>query len=222
MKNPNESIPPKEHFVQTSVYEGNVVFQNGKDFKILIESRMTWDAIVVLYTKIGEDTYRVESIEELVSSVPKIKSIEIPHKVYLSIDGEMVVANLTEVFSSGGRGNKKPIIFQVKLIIMEKVYRTSDCETLTDAIWELDEIMSQDLKKGWRLFSCYDCRFSYFARSYLNSDRMYWCSRDVSTKDLEEIESKGKFASQKSLFAGVYYVDAFHYCAAWTAKKPIK
>jgi hypothetical protein len=83
---------------------------------------------------------------------------------------------------------------------------------LTDAYVELQEIT--ELVARWWLCTCFDCKYSGHARDYCLSDREYWCYRDVPDA-YAEIAAKGKYASQEARFAGDYFVDAFHTCAAW-------
>lgn len=176
---------------------------------LLWESRTTVDRKRMLYTIFDDQVVRVNSINEFLFAYPKCLSLSIPHDVKVLWNGESQFAKLTETFSL----QADRVVMKLCLVIGGTTYLTEDCDSLTDAIWELDEIIGDQIK--WWLQTCYDCIYSRPAFLFPVSDRDEMrCYRDVPDA-FEEVKRQGKFASISSLQAGHYFIDAYHACAAW-------
>jgi hypothetical protein len=139
--------------------------------------------------------------------------LSIPHTIHMLWNGEVKQAEVTEIFRPRPNvGHSLFAALQLRLVIEGRKYETSLCNTLQDAVWELQEIT--EAKADWWLRTCYHCQYAGQARDYATSDREYWCYRDVPDA-FAEIQAKGKYASREALYAGSYFVNAFHVCAAW-------
>jgi hypothetical protein len=199
-------------FADFRVHTATYRTQQGET-TILLEIRMMANEEHLLFTMVGDQEIRVGSIYELLHTLPSLVSLSIPHEVHLLWNGEIKQAELTEIFRPRPSvGYPLFAALQLRLAIEDRNYETSLCNTLQDAVWELQEITKA--QADWWLRTCYHCQYAGQARDYATSDREYWCYRDVPDA-FAEIQVKGKYASQEALFAGNYFVNAFHTCAAW-------
>ena len=178
---------------------------------LLWESRTTTDEKFTLYTVLDGQEVRVNSISEFLFAHPKCLSLSIPHDIQVLWDGKSQSAELTEDFSL--QSEPSSVVIKLCLVIGNSRYETEECDTLTDAIWELGEIIDGDIK--WWVQTCYHCIYSRPAFLVPMSDRdELRCYRDVPDA-FEEVKHRGKFADASALHAGHYFVNAFHSCAAW-------
>lgn len=176
---------------------------------LLWESRTTAGEKRVLHTIFEGQVVRVNSLDEFLLANPECLSLSIPHDVKVLWNGESQFAKLTEILSL--RADR--VVMKLCLVIGGTTYLTEECDSLTDAIWELDKIIGE--KTEWWLQACYHCIYSRPAFLFPVSDRDEMrCYRDVP-EAFEEVKRLGKFAGISALQAGHYFVDAFHACAAW-------
>lgn len=181
--------------------------------RISIETRINASGEELFFTKINQVEYIAGSIFELMRKIPSIKSIRIYRNVSALWKEDLTSIELIEAFRlSQALEEETSISYQLYVSIENEKYSTGICETLTDAIWELQEILSP-ISQFW-LCTCFHCFFAHHPLDYMNTDRLYWCYRDVP-EAMSEINAKGKAASPASWFAGTYYVNAFHTCAGW-------
>ena len=182
---------------------------------LLWESRTTTDEKRTLYTILNGQEVHVNSINEFLLTHSKCLSLSIPHDVQVLWNGKSQSAKLTETFSL--QSESISVVINLCLVIDNSRYETEECDTLTDAIWELEERIGGGIK--WWMQTCYHCLYSRPAFLVPVSDRDEMrCYRDVPDA-FEEVKRQGKFASISALQAGHYFVDAFHSCAAW---RPLK
>ena len=199
-------------FVSTRVYTA-VCQRNGKEELILIESRQSELEKTLVFTVVDGKQIRIGSMLELVQSLPLLESLSMRHIIRVLWNNEFRDAELVETLVPSRVADDTSLpSLKLALVLEGKTYETTLCDVLTDAYIEMHE-MTEDVA-AWRWCTCFCCRYARHARFYSNSDRQYWCYRDVPDA-LAEIEAKGKSASSESRFAGNYYVDAFHTCAAW-------
>jgi hypothetical protein len=203
---------PSKNFTAFSIYEATYRTEQGED-TILLEFRTMPNEQQVLFTVIDNKQIRADSIHELVYSLPSLVSLGIPHSVRLLWNGNIKLAKLIETFRPS-QDIEYPSFasLQLRLVVDNKTYETALCNTLQDAIWELQEMT--EAEAAWWLRTCYHCQYSGQARDYALSDREFWCYRDVPDA-FAEIQAKGKYASREARQAGRYFVNAFHACAAW-------
>lgn len=146
----------------------------------------------------------------------KCLSLSIPHTLYVLWNSVPKAAELVETFVPAPAS---PSFVNVKLslVVDGNVYETEACDTLTDAIWELDEAIGEEIE--WLLQTCYDCLYSRPAFLTPVSDRDHMrCYRDVP-EAFAEVRRQGKNASAEALHSGHYFVNVFHTCAAWQPGK---
>jgi hypothetical protein len=181
---------------------------------LLCESRVLADGQQVFYTNVDGSEIYANSIHDFVRNDTKCISLSIEHPVYVGSKGETNEAILTEQFIRAENDNIAPIHFKTILSIGDKLYESDECDTLTDSIEELLEILGKDQR--CRLQICHCCNFSWPAFLHPVSERdELRCFRDAPVDLFEEVLAKGKFASKNARFSGHYYVNAFHRCAAW-------
>jgi len=199
------------NFVSTRVHEA-VYKTEHEEQTILLEFRQFLSENELVYTIVKEREFRVTSMHELVYALPSLVSLSLSHSIRLFWNGVIKKATLIEVFMPS-RTQQPPLAnLQVKLILDDKSFQTTSCNTLQDAIWELQELTNTEAE--WRLCTCYHCQYSGYARDYANSDREYWCYRDVPDA-VTEIQTSGKVIRHETRWAGAYFMDAFHTCAFW-------
>ena len=214
----SESLSKPDHiqpFASFNKFWATHRTQHGEQ-TLLWESRRTIDEKQILYTVFDKDEVRVSSINDFLFAYPKCLSLSIKHNVNVLWNGELKHATLSEIFSL----QSEPLrcVLKLCLAIGDTRYETEYCDSLTDAIWDLDEIINDNVT--WWLQTCYDCIYSRPAYLFPVSDRDEMrCYRDVPDA-FEEVKNQGKFASNSALHAGHYFVDAFHSCAAWKPPAP--
>ena len=182
---------------------------------LLWESRITVDQKHDFYTIFDDQEVHVNSINDFLFTHPKCLSLSVPHDVQVLWNGKSQFAKLTEIFSL--QPEKPSVVIRLSLDISDLSYLTGECDALTDAIWELEEIIGESTK--WWIQTCYHCAYSRPAFLVPMSDRDEMrCYRDAP-EAYKEVKLRGKFASTIALHAGHYFVSAFHSCAAW---KPLQ
>lgn len=204
------------NFASFRVYEA--IYRTAqKEEEILLEFRGSANEEELVFTVIDNRPIRVGSIHELVHMLPELVSLSIDHSVRLVWNGEIKKVKLTEIFSHSQDPNHPQVAsMQLRLVVDGKSYETTVCDTLTDAIWELRELTEKVAE--WDLYACFNCEYAGHAQEYSNSDREFWCYRDVP-EAIAGIHAGVKYANQKARFAGRYFVDAFHTCAAWQPRR---
>jgi hypothetical protein len=207
-----EKLPENAaHFVSSHIQEA-VYKTEYEEQIILLESRQFPTEEELLFTIVNDQEFRVPSIHELVYALPSLMSLSLSHSIRLFWNGVIKKATFIEIFTPS-RTQRPPLAdLQIKLAIDDKSFQTTICDTLQDAIWELHDLTRTEAE--WRLYTCYHCQYSGQARDYLVGDRQYWCYRDVPDA-IAEIKARGKPIRSETRWAGAYYVDAFHTCAAW-------
>jgi hypothetical protein len=204
------------NFVAVSAFEA--IYRTEQDEQTLIwESRISPDRKATLFTRIGNKEIRVGSIHEFVLEDSRCISMTVPHKVRVVWNGSPTAAELLEVFIPAPSDKLAPVHIKVSLTIGDASYESVECDSLTEAVWELDEMIGPTVE--WSLQTCFDCIFSWPAFLGPTSERdELRCYRDAP-EAFEEIRAKSKFASQKAREAGHYFVNAFHTCAGWKSLK---
>jgi hypothetical protein len=193
--------------VQDAVYKTEHEQQN-----ILLEFRKFPSESELVFTIVNEQDFRVASIHELVYALPSLVSLSLSHSIRLFWNGASKNATLIELFMPSYTHRPTSADLQLRLILEDESYQTTACDTLQDAIWELQE--QTKLEAEWRLCTCFHCLYSGYARDYAVSDREYWCYRDVP-EAVTEIQTNGKVVRNDTRWAGAYFMDAFHTCAFW-------
>ncbi len=199
------------NFVSSHVQEA-VYRTEHEEQIVLLESRQSPTEEEILFTIINGQEFRASSIHELVYALPSLVSLSLSHSVRLLWNGFIKKAVLVEIFTPSHTQRPPLADLQLRLIIDDKSFQTTACDTLQDAVWELHELIGDEVK--WWLYTCYSCQYSGYARDYLVSDRQYWCYRDVP-EAVSEIQAIGRAHRLRARWSGAYFVDAFHTCAAW-------
>jgi len=106
---------------------------------------------------------------------------------------------------------------KIRLIRDNLQFESEASDTLTDAICDIQEEVEPDVDL-W-LMTCFHCKFAGHALNYLVGDREFWCYRDAP-EAFEDVLKRGKSAKMSSRFAGAFFVNAFHTCAAWELRQP--
>lgn len=205
-----------QNFVSVSVYNALYETEQGEQ-EIVLELRVKSDRSKQLFTIIDSQHIYSDSIQALLLARPNCKLISISHSIVLVWNEEKKNATLVEAFCKDKHTSKLCVI--LKMTCEGLTYETSECDTLSDAISELHELTGQSIT--WHLQTCYDCRLSDLAFLGPTDERdELRCYRDAPEALQEEVETKYKFASLEALNSGVYFVSAFHRCAAWKPMRP--
>ncbi len=183
------------HFVSTRVLEALCKTQKGEQ-ALLIEVRQSADEKETYFTVADGQEVRAPSIHHLVQLLPDLVSLTLPHAVSLLWNGTVKNATLIEILRRSSAQPYPLADVTVRLSIEGELFETTPCDALQDAIWELHELSDSQ----WRLRTCYHCILAGLARDYLNTDRWYWCYRDVPDA-IEEILTKGRPESSRWLGA---------------------
>lgn len=210
-----------EKFVAVDHFEAIYTTEQGEQ-SILVEARTMIDAIrgtSLVYTVIDGQPVRSTNIYSLVIEQPGCISLSIVHHLDVLWNGSIKRGELTEIIYPTPDDKSYPYSVILSLIIDDVTYRTTPCDILQDAVWELQEILEADGIDLW-FRTCYHCNFSSGAFLWPISDRDgLRCYRD-SAEALKEVKQKAKYASREARHAGVYFVNAFHRCAAWEQLRP--
>lgn len=205
------STEPQGHFVLSRHYFASFMSDEGEE-PIVIELRANSLDQFTIFSIVKGKVIRSQHLVDFVGSLPELKFLEIPHQVELLWNEKVLKADLIEVFRSPEQAEEPDsILFGLNLKIGDTTYSTTSCDTLQDAIVELQSMIGEEV--SWFLRTCYDCYYSGHARFYATSDREYWCYRDVS--GFSEWRSQWKHADTSMRFSGDFYISAFHTCAAW-------
>lgn len=207
----------KRNFASFHVQEA-IYRTEHKQEEILVETRMTALEDQLFFTIVNNQQIRASSIHKLVHLLPSLLSLDIKHSIRLLWNDEKRRAEIEEIFRPRQTSQNSLLASsQLRLTVDNKTYETTICDTLMDAIWDLQEII-QSKAEIW-LYTCFHCQYNGHAMNYLVGDREYWCYRAVP-EAFAEIRAKRKAASQSARFAGKYFVNAFHTCAAWQLSQP--
>jgi len=187
---------------------------------LLIEMRISAEGKILLFTVVNGQQIRSSSIQEFVLSHPDCLSLSIGHSVNILWNKAIERAELYEIYVPVHSGHNL-IRVKVRLIVGNTTHETEACETLTEAVMELKELTSPDAE--WWIQTCHHCIYSYPAflgPGWDDRDQLR-CYRDTPD-EFVQIHQKGqKFVSSDTMYAGNYFVHAFHTCAAWRKPKAI-
>lgn len=206
-------------FVSINLFETVSQTDNGSQI-LLWESRITSDGYRLLFTRIDGIDVRVNSIYDFMLQRPSYSPLEIRHSVSLLWNALSIQAVLVEILILDINDKLAPIHTKLRLETFDKIYATDDAISLTEAIWELHELVGEEA--DWSLQTCHECIYGWPAFRGPISDRdELRCFRD-SPDAFAEREIKRKFASEAAFQAGDYFVNAFHTCAAWSRSSELK
>lgn len=210
--------PPIENFVAVQTFEATYHDAVG-ELRLVVELRQNVKGHLSLFTKLRGQEIRVKSIQEFVKSQPDCISLSIPHHVHIQWKDKLQPAHLIEIYSPTF-GSHPFTWCNLKLIIDKTSYETEECDSLTEAWWELHE-MTQQEDKSWRLITCYDCFFAQAGYLFFGHDErdQLRCYRDAPAEVAEEVNENPKHAHKEALESGAYFVNAFHTCAAWEPRR---
>lgn len=209
------------HFMAISSFES--IYCTTHDKQVLVwEMRTKYQWNRELFTRINGRDVRVQSLQAFILSEPDSVSLTIPHRVNVLWNSKPEVAELLEIYSPM-KGPHHPLMPKVwmnlKLTVGNMSYETKECDSFTEAIWELSELIGSEIT--WLLQTCDHCNFSYSAFPGPTSDRDdLRCFRDEPEAFIQ-MQEKGKFASSEALNSGDYFVNVFHTCAAWHPKRSL-
>jgi hypothetical protein len=208
------------HFVAVDNFEAVYRTTNGEQV-LRWEMRTKHDWNRVFFTRVNNQDIQVRSLEAFVLLQPDCVALLIPHQVNVLWNNQSIVAELVEIFTPMRNKHESlapKVWVNLKLTIGDLSYETVKCDSFSEAIWELNELVG--LETIWWLQTCHHCKFSYSAFPGPTNDRNdLKCFRD-EPKAFAEVQEKGKFASTEALNSGDYFVNVFHTCAAWQQIKP--
>jgi len=207
------------NFVAATAFEVTCSTEQG-DETLLVESRRRLDGGMLLFTVIGGQQVQAHSLHELLLASHRCVALTIPHNIRVLWNGVSKSASLLEVLIPTREPLFQPSV-KLQLTFDAATYATETCDTLYDAIRELEDILGGDVAMWFQ--TCIHCNYSWPALYNPGwEDRNdYKCYRDTPEAHIE-IRRNGKFASTAAQEAGDYYVDAFHTCAAWQRKLPLE
>jgi hypothetical protein len=209
----SDSLSYNHNFVGVYVFEA--VCETGLGAEtLLIESRISASGKLLLFTVVNGQPMRGGSIQDLVLSYPQCLSLSIGHTLHISWNNAHKKAEVYEIYVPS-HSKHNMINMKVRLHIDHMSYETEECETLTEAIGELKTLTGPQI--AWWFQTCHHCLYSYPAfRGPGWDDRDHLrCYRDAPN-ELVQVQQKGqKFVDFDTMYAGSYFVNAFHTCAAW-------
>ena len=189
-----QSFNPAQ-FVSAQVHDAIYKTDNG-DLSILLEMRQRVNGETEIYTWIHDEKVRAKSIPDLILSRSECLSLTINHDVPV-IWGEDIERAILQETLTPNKQDPAHVLLSLKLMVDDIAYETSACVSLTEAIFELDEKVGNEVK--WYLKICHSCKFSRPAFAWPVSDRHELrCYRDAP-EAFAEIRNKGKFASRDAL-----------------------
>ncbi|MBN1120794.1 MAG: hypothetical protein JXJ17_06920 [Anaerolineae bacterium] len=208
-----DQSPYTQNFVSVSFFEAIYETDHAKQV-LLWESRTDAQGKTTLFTVLDKQEVRVGSLQEFLLSQRINTTLSIRHSVNIILNSVSKKAELVEYFMTTSETPPHKVQTKLTLVVDDREYKTEECDTLTDAMWELHEIVGEDVE--WSLCTCYDC---FYCSQAFNSPRYddrdgYRCYREDQIA-LNEVRQKHKFASADALLSGHYFVHAFHTCAAW-------
>jgi hypothetical protein len=166
----------------------------------------------IVFTKVGGQLARYDSLQELVLKQPNCRALIISHTLNILWNDTVHKATLYEILSPSEKKSGL-VTVKLRLEVNDKEYETEECDSLTEARRHLVEISSP---VTFQLQICADCCHSWPAVTgpgWDDRDELA-CYRDAPDAEAELVE-KGKFASDEAAGAGEFFVNAFHSCAAW-------
>jgi hypothetical protein len=203
------------NFVAASAFEAVYITEQGEQ-TLLVEVRRKPDGKMLLFTVVDGQQVREGSIQEFILTHQACKSLCIRHTVHVLWNSTPKTGELLEIFVPE-QDVSRGISVRLRLTIASTAYETDACATLTEALMELDDVIGSET--DWWLQICHDCYYSAPAFLFPVDDRDdLRCYRDAPDV-VAEVRDKGKFASPEALYAGSYFVNAFHTCAAWRRRK---
>jgi hypothetical protein len=172
-----------------------------------------------VFTKIGQLAVDSKSIQELVAGRVDCRQISVFHRLTVLVNGQARDGMLEEVFTRGEPG-RTTVGRQLVLVIGEKTFKSTVCNSLTEAMFSLDDELGSATK--WWLKVCFDCRFSRDAGFVPHDDRDFLvCYRDFHDQLLQiEQTETSRDNSEFPPNVGDYFVNAFHTCPAWQERLP--
>ena len=207
----SKHIDISRNFVYFRKYTAILECDDGGSVITIEERGNAYDELTY-FAIVGEKAIRSTDFNEFLTLIPGLRRIEIPHNIELVWDDSVVKATLTDVYSKHSSGRLlDSITYSARLKVNGRIYATNNCDTLQDAIWELHNQIGDNVQ--WLLRTCFHCYYSAHARFYSNSDRDYWCYRDV--QEFSRWKSVWKSAPPSVRFGGAFYASAFHVCDAW-------
>lgn len=209
------------NFVSTAVFEADYATADGVE-TLCIEVRtyikkLNASQTQMLFTMIDGREVRVSSIFDLILLDKKCLSLSIPHSVMIEWNNKSKRAILTEIYIPN-HGPQLGKTIKLLLSVDGNLFETSSNDVLQDAFEELNELIAP--QKASRLKICYQCNFSYPKLPGRQDEREnLQCFRD-NLEYFDEVKEAKKFASDKALNSGDFFVNAFHTCAAWKRWQP--
>jgi hypothetical protein len=208
------------NFMAASSFEATYRTDQGEQ-TLILEVRRTPDQGLLLFTVVDGQPVRVNSIHSFILTHPACRALSIPHTVGVLWNGTHKRAEFLEVYAPAPDPDPTyRVSIEAALTIEGTTYKSEACATLSEAMAELRDAIGPET--DWWLLTCYHCDFQQPAFRFLVDDRDEMrCYRDAPEALFVEAKRRGKGASDEALYAGHYYVNAFHTCAAWRRRNPL-
>ncbi len=209
----NLGTAPYGVFVSVNVFHGIYSTQQSEQ-ELLLELRKLPDGKMILFTMLEGQQVHANSIQDFVLSHPSCMSLSIRHAIHILWNDVLKSADIVEVYAPTNHPlYRVSVELQVRF---EDIMHTSGmCDDLYEARRELDEAVGPAVLL-W-LKRCCDCVYSWPATLGPGWDPRddLRCYRDAPVNLFQEVRQQGNGARREALFAGNYFVHAFHTCAAW-------
>jgi hypothetical protein len=179
------------------------------DVPLTIETRYRTDDSVELFTVHEGIEHRSTDLLGLAIQLLEVQELHVSHVAPIELLGRVVNARFTEVYRPSPTENYFEDTVKAILEVDADVWQSTWCASLMEAIYELHADAPE-----WRFRTCLSCGLAGYASDYLNTDREFWCYRDAPDAIAESGRS-GQYSRGTHRFKGIYFVRAFHRCAAW-------
>lgn len=207
----NDAPDNWNRFISSRYYRAKYKSDSGEE-EIIIEVRANAIDEFKFFSIVMGEKIVASYLMQFAMLLPNLISLEIPHSLQVMWSNNIYEAQLLEIFQvTETDSDSKSCTLRLELKVDQQVFQTEPCDTLQDAVWELDGLIGDQIQ--WQLRTCFHCYFSGHARDYITGDREYWCYRDSSI--YPERRNQWKSVDPKIRFDADFYVNAFHTCAAW-------
>lgn len=205
----NPQLDYASQFRACYVNDAVAIRSGHSDVHLTIETRYRADDHVEIFTVHDGIEYRCRELLDLTMQLPNLQELRVYHAVPIELLGRLASARFVEVYRPSPTDSYFVDTVKAILEVESNVWESTWCAMLMEAIEELHSDAPE-----WRFQTCLTCGLAGYPTDYLNSDREFWCYRDVPGA-FTESGSSGQYSRGTHRFEGIYFVPAFHRCASW-------